>query len=213
VERFLLDAQGRIGLLKHLNNRLVTLSKLKETEEHNLEKQGIEEMIDWLGLFSEYQKIKKLESTYTDFPVAKFDGRVHSSFSTIGTATSRLASRDPNLQNIPKKGFGARTREVFVTAPGNCFVSFDYDNLEFGTMAYETGEPNFIEIFEKGLNVHDINTKEYFGIDPASPDWKPVREAAKIFQFGGVQYGGSDVAILSQILLKVPGIKFTLARV
>lgn len=205
------DAQGRIGLLNHLNNRLVTLTKLRETPAHLEEKVKIEKMIEWLGLFSEYQKIKKIASTYTEFPIAKHDGKVHSSFSTIGTSTSRLASRNPNLQNIPKKGFGAKTRSVFVASPGNIFVSFDYDNLEFGTMAYETGEPNFVKIFEEGLNVHDINTREYFGIDPTSPDWKPVREAAKIFQFGGVQYGGSDRQILSQILLKVPGVKFTLA--
>lgn len=108
-----------------------------------------------------------------------------------------------NLQNQP-----AIVQDVFVAGAGRAIVKADYSNIELRVLAYMTGEPAMIEAFEKGLNIHDLNTKMLFDIDETHKDWKEIRRAAKIYVFGR-SYGGGVEGIYKQVLTEVPSIPVT----
>jgi DNA polymerase-1 len=172
----------------------------------------ISRLIQFLGMFDELQGLIKLESTYSEFPTWA-DGRVHGQYLIHGTSTGRLASRKPNMQNFPKKSkLGKEVRKLFVAPRGRVFISADYSNLEARIVGYEANEPNVQEIFAKGLNQHDINTKKLFHLTPDDPKWELARRAAKTFQFGLIQYGGSDREIHRKISIEVPELGLTLAE-
>jgi uracil-DNA glycosylase family 4 len=201
--------KGILAYRIQLNNRLERIGFFKRrTERVAKELTDIRTLCDWLEKFSEYKELKKLLSTYTTFPMDA-DDRIHSSFLIHGTVTGRLASRNPNLQNIPKKR--DEIRRCFIPADGFVFVSFDYSNLEVKILAYITGDKNLIKTVETS-NVHDENTKTLFGILPDNPLWDTYRRAAKVYQFGKIQYGGSDREIFENIVTEVPEIPMTLAQ-
>jgi DNA polymerase-1 len=89
------------------------------------------------------------------------------------------------------------------------FLSFDYTNAEFIGLAYETRDPKLIEVVEKGLNIHDINTRMLFKITKEHPEWKVYRQVSKIYQFAKIQYGGSRREIFNKILVEIPHLKMT----
>jgi uracil-DNA glycosylase family 4 len=202
------DKDGRSGLLIHCLNRIQQIKGFKRpTPEHESELAGLERLVEWLGLYSEWSRLRKLESTYTSFPMRE-DGRVHTRYVIHGTVTGRLSSRDPNLQNLPKSE--KRVRSCFI-APSNWkIVSADYSSLEFGTVAYETGDPTMIEAFESGVSQHDVNTRALFGIDKDDPKWDAARAAAKTFQFA-TQYGGGLYGVYEKIQQQVPELELTWA--
>lgn len=187
-------------------NRLAQIRNLKKpTHDHLREKALIEKSIQWTEAFNEYKVYEKMYTTYTKYPV-KADGRVHPSYLIHGTATSRLSSNNPNLQNQPKKN--KELRKIFTAPAGHSIVSADYSNLEFRCMAYETQEPSMLKVIEQGLNMHDENTKSLFNIDENHPQWDLHRRAAKIFQFAS-QYGGGPRTIYEKVLNEVPGLRLT----
>jgi uracil-DNA glycosylase family 4 len=204
------NEQGLLSLQRAYQNRLATLQGLvRRTEVRTNEELGIRNVLTWLGYYYRYAAVNKLISTYTRFPV-DLDGRVHTSFLIHGTATGRLASRSPNLQNQPKEDLGIR--KCFVPEDGNVFVSADYENLEVRVLAYESNDEVLIRAFEQGLNLHDENAKTLFGVTKDSPKWKPARAAAKVFMFGGISYGGGDNEIYERVILKAPELGLTLAQ-
>jgi len=197
------DAEALLGLQIACNNRLALSAKfLRKTKELAFEREELQRSIQFFKIFSKYQEVSKLLSTYTDFKVGK-DKRVHPGYLIHGTKTGRLASRNPNAQNIP-----AEARKVFTAPKGSKILQADYSNLELRVLAYISNDDVLIGAFERGENVHDINTRDLFGITPKHPNWKVIRRAAKIYIFGR-NYGGGLWGIYKRVLQEVPELTFT----
>jgi DNA polymerase-1 len=145
----------------------------------------------------EYRALAKLKSTYTDkLPrmVNPATGRVHTTYSQATAVTGRLASTDPNLQNIPiRTPQGRRIREAFVAPPGWKIVSADYSQIELRIMAHLSGDAGLRKAFSRGDDVHRATAAEVFGVplDKVSAD---ERRAAKTINFGLI-YGMSSFGL------------------
>jgi len=152
-------------------------------------------------LLLEFRGLAKLKSTYTDkLPrmVNPSTGRVHTTYSQSGAVTGRLASNDPNLQNIPiRTPQGRRIREAFIAPPGSRIVSADYSQIELRIMAHISGEPALKRAFERGDDVHKATAAEVFGVplDKVSAD---ERRAAKTINFGLI-YGMSAFGLAQNL--------------
>ncbi len=152
------------------------------------------------GVILEHRLLAKLKSTYTDALVRMvhpLTGRVHTSFNQTGTATGRLSSSDPNLQNIPvRTEDGRRIRAAFVPEPGWVLVSADYSQIELRLMAHLSADPSFVEAFHQGEDIHLRTAREVLtgGAQP-TPD---QRRQAKAINFG-VLYGQSDFGLSRQL--------------
>jgi DNA polymerase-1 len=149
----------------------------------------------------EYRSMAKLKGTYTDkLPkmINPATGRVHTSFSQAVAVTGRLASSDPNLQNIPiRTAEGRRIRSAFIAAPGKQIVSADYSQVELRIMAHLSGDPRLLEAFANGEDVHRATAAEVFGITPIEVS-SDQRRAAKAINFGLI-YGMSAFGLAKQI--------------
>jgi DNA polymerase-1 len=139
------------------------------------------------------REISKLKSTYADALPAQIDpytGRVHTSYSQTGSVTGRLASSDPNLQNIPiRTELGRRIRQAFIAAPGQVLLSVDYSQIELRIVAHMAEDKAMIEAFDQDQDIHAATAAAVFGLAPdqVSPD---VRRRAKAINFGLI-YGMS----------------------
>ena len=149
----------------------------------------------------EYRRLSKLKSTYTDkLPMMIFPGtgRVHTTFRQTTAVTGRLASSDPNLQNIPvRTGEGRRVREAFVAPSGSLIVSADYSQIELRIMAHLSADAGLLDAFHKGLDIHRATASEVFGValDKVSPD---QRRTAKVINFGLI-YGMSAFGLAQNL--------------
>lgn len=201
-----MDSEALLQVQRYAINRLETLSDIvRKTEKHREEELKLNRVKELIGLLYEYREADKLLSTFTGFPVAQ-DGRVHAFFKIHGTATGRLSSSDPNLQNIP-----GEVQDVFVASPGMVLLKADYSNIELRVLAYLADENIMIDTFERGENIHDLNTKLLFGIDKNHPQWKEIRRAAKVYVFGR-SYGGTVEGIYKQVITDVPELQLTFAH-
>ena len=118
----------------------------------------------------EHRSVSKLKSTYTDklpLMVNAQTGRVHTTFSQATAVTGRLASTDPNLQNIPvRTAEGRRIREAFIAPPGHVLVSADYSQIELRIMAHLSEDPALLRAFHEGRDIHRATAGEIFGVPP-----------------------------------------------
>ena len=152
----------------------------------------------------ETRTLSKLKSTYTDkLPrmVNAQTGRVHTSFSQASVITGRLASSEPNLQNIPvRTAEGRRIRAAFVAPAGSSIVSADYSQIELRIMAHLSEDPRLLEAFAAGEDVHRATAAEIFGVTPleVGPD---QRRVAKVINFGLI-YGMSAFGLARQLDLE-----------
>jgi len=152
----------------------------------------------------ETRTLSKLKSTYTDkLPrmVNADTGRVHTSYSQASVITGRLASSEPNLQNIPvRTAEGRRIRAAFVAPAGSSIVSADYSQIELRIMAHLSGDPRLREAFAAGEDVHRATAAEIFGVTPleVGPD---QRRVAKVINFGLI-YGMSAFGLARQLDLE-----------
>ncbi len=144
-------------------------------------------------LLLEYRSMAKLKNTYTDkLPrmVNAQTGRVHTSFSQTGAITGRLASSEPNLQNIPvRTQEGRRIRQAFIAPAGHSIVSADYSQIELRIMAHLSGDERLLEAFAAGEDVHRATAAEVFGV-PSAEVTSEQRRYAKTINFGLI-YGMS----------------------
>ncbi|MBN9425199.1 MAG: DNA polymerase I, partial [Burkholderiales bacterium] len=151
-------------------------------------------LLDWRGL-------SKLKSTYTDkLPkmVNPHSGRVHTSYSQAVAVTGRLASSDPNLQNIPvRTAEGRRIREAFIARPGWRIISADYSQIELRIMAHISGDANLKKAFADRLDVHRATASEIFGVPQAEVS-SEQRRYAKVINFGLI-YGMSAFGLASNL--------------
>ena len=159
---------------------------------------------DFAARVLDYRQIQKLKSTYTDAlqdHINRDTGRVHTSYSIAGANTGRLASTDPNLQNIPvRTEEGRRIREAFVAEKGKVLVSLDYSQIELRILAHIAGIDALKQAFREGQDIHAATASEMFGVplDQMTPD---VRRQAKAINFG-VIYGISGFGLARN--LRIP---------
>ena len=153
------------------------------------------------AVLMEYRSLSKLKSTYTDkLPemIDSHNGRVHTSYHQAVTATGRLSSSDPNLQNIPiRTEEGRRIRQAFIAAPGCKIVAADYSQIELRIMAHLSQDEGLLNAFANELDVHSATAAEVFGveIDAVSGD---QRRKAKAINFGLI-YGMSAFGLAKQL--------------
>jgi DNA polymerase-1 len=152
----------------------------------------------------EYRGLAKLKSTYTDklpLMVDKSTGRVHTNYSQAVAVTGRLASSDPNLQNIPvRTAEGRRIREAFIAPPGSHIVSADYSQIELRIMAHISRDPSLLKAFAEGADIHRATAAEIFGVAPEELT-SEQRRYAKVINFGLI-YGMSAFGLASQLGLE-----------
>jgi DNA polymerase-1 len=152
------------------------------------------------ALVLEYRQLAKLKSTYLDSlpQLTDTQGRVHTTFNQVGTATGRLSSTNPNLQNIPvRTALGREIRAAFIPAPGNVLMSADYSQIELRLMAHFSQDPLLIDAYRTGKDIHTLTASEVFGVDAATMD-KETRDRAKAVNFG-IVYGISPFGLAAQL--------------
>jgi DNA polymerase I len=152
------------------------------------------------ALVLEYRQLAKLKSTYLDSlpQLTDAQGRVHTTFNQVGTATGRLSSTNPNLQNIPvRTALGREIRAAFVPAPGNLLMSADYSQIELRLMAHFSQDPLLLDAYRTDKDIHTLTASEVFGVDAATMD-KETRNRAKAVNFG-IVYGISPFGLAAQL--------------
>lgn len=148
----------------------------------------------------EFRMLAKLKSTYADglLKVISPDGRIHTSFQMTVTATGRLSSTEPNLQNIPvRRALGAQIRKMFVAAPGMTLVDADYSQIELRLLAHISGDETMREAFLSGEDFHSVTASKVFNV-PLSEVTPTLRSRAKAVNFG-IVYGISAFSLAQDI--------------
>lgn len=158
------------------------------TDNRYLEK--IADLNPIINLILQFREFVKIKNTYVENLINATDinGRVHTSYSQIGTATGRLTSQNPNLQNLPKSGeWGNALRAAFIAEDGYQLVSFDYSQLELRLAAHLSGDENLISAFKNRQDIHKLTAAKIKNIPIEAVD-EEMRQQAKIFNFG-ILYG------------------------
>ncbi|MGA0612849.1 DNA polymerase I [Caldimonas sp. KR1-144] len=149
----------------------------------------------------EHRSLSKLKGTYTDklpLMINPATGRVHTNYAQAVAVTGRLASNDPNLQNIPiRTAEGRRVREAFVAPAGSVIVSCDYSQIELRIMAHISEDPGLLRAFAEGLDVHRATASEVFGV-PLDEVSSEQRRYAKVINFGLI-YGMGAFGLASNL--------------
>jgi DNA polymerase-1 len=152
-------------------------------------------------LVLEYRQLTKLKSTYVDALPALIrnqSGRVHTTFGQTGTATGRLSSANPNLQNIPiRTELGREIRAAFIAEPGHVLLAADYSQIELRLLAHFSKDKLLVEAFQRGDDIHTLTASQVFGVPPlmVTPDH---RRQAKVVNFG-IVYGLSAFGLSQQL--------------
>lgn len=158
------------------------------------ELRGVHPIIEYI---LEYRQLAKLKSTYIDALPGLINpktGRVHTSFNQTRTATGRLSSSDPNLQNIPVRGeLGRQVRQAFIAPPSSCLLSSDYSQIDLRALAHLSQDPGLLGAFNRDEDIHAATASQLYGVDKSqvTPD---MRRVAKTVNFG-VIYGMSDYGL------------------
>ena len=145
----------------------------------------------------DYRQLTKLKSTYVDTLPALINrstGRVHTTFGQTGTATGRLSSANPNLQNIPiRTELGRGIRAAFIAEPGHVLLTADYSQIELRLLAHFSRDPLLVEAYRRGDDIHTLTASQVFGVPPlmVTPDH---RRQAKVVNFG-IVYGLSPFGL------------------
>ena len=152
-------------------------------------------------LVLEYRQLSKLKSTYVDALPALLHhgtGRLHTTFNQTGTATGRLSSNNPNLQNIPiRTELGREIRAAFIAEPGNVLMAADYSQIELRLLAHFSGDELLVEAFRRGDDIHALTASQVFGVPPMLIDAEH-RRRAKAVNFG-IVYGLSPFGLAQQL--------------
>jgi DNA polymerase-1 len=158
------------------------------------ELRGVHPVIEFI---LDYRQLSKIKSTYIDALPSLINpktGRVHTSFNQTRTATGRLSSSEPNLQNIPVRGeMGKEVRQAFIAPPGSYLLSADYSQIDLRALAHLSQDKSLLDAFGHDEDIHSATAAQVFGVDPAkvTPD---MRRVAKTVNFG-VIYGMSDYGL------------------
>jgi len=200
-EVFNINSPKQLGVILFEKLMLPTPKKTKTGYSTNIE------VLDQLAgkhpiisLIKDYRELTKLKSTYADglLKVIGSDGRIHTHFQMTVTATGRLSSTEPNLQNIPvRKEMGSELRKMFVAGEGNVLVDADYSQIELRLLAHIAGDPVMLEAFERGEDIHTVTASQVFDI-PLGDVTSVQRFRAKAVNFG-IVYGISAFSLANDI--------------
>jgi DNA polymerase-1 len=163
--------------------------------------EGLAEEHEVPRLVLDYRQLTKLKSTYVDaLPVLirASSGRLHTTFGQTGTATGRLSSTNPNLQNIPiRTELGREIRAAFTAEPGHVLLAADYSQIELRLLAHFSKDKLLVEAFRRGDDIHTLTASQVFGVPPlmVTPEH---RRAAKVVNFG-IVYGLSPFGLSQQL--------------
>ena len=155
-------------------------------------------------LLLDYRKLNKLKTTYVDTLPLLVDenSRIHTTFNQIGTATGRLSSSDPNLQNIPvKTDDGIKIREGFVAGAGKVLMSIDYSQVELRVLTSMSKDENLIEAYKEEKDLHDLTARRIFNLSDSETVSREQRTIAKIINFS-IIYGKTPFGLAKE--LKIP---------
>jgi DNA polymerase-1 len=201
VAKIFAAAGGEFNILSPIQLREILFSKLglptkgiKTTKSGpSTDRESLEDLAKHHalpGLVLEYRELAKLKSTYADTLPRLVDagGRIHTRLNQTVTATGRLSSKDPNLQNIPvRTEDGRRIREAFVAPPGTILLSADYNQIELRVLADLSKDRALVAAFEKGHDIHQATAAEVFEVDVARVT-PAMRRTAKVINYG-IIYG------------------------
>ncbi len=192
---FNINSPQQLGYVLFEKLRLPVQRKTAKTKRYSTDVKVLKKLATYPNrlpkLVLRYRTLAKLKSTYLDTLIKMVEpstGRLHTSFNQTVTATGRLSSSNPNLQNIPIRGEeGKEIRKGFIAEKGFKLVSADYSQIELRVFAHYSGDPAFKEAFEKGEDVHTKTASEIMGVSPdkVTPD---MRRIAKAINFG-IIYG------------------------
>ncbi len=204
-EEFNINSPKQLGSILFEKLMLPAPKKTKtgySTSADVLEKlSGKHEIIDYI---LDYRKLTKLKSTYCDglTAVIDADGRIRTNFQMTVTATGRLSSTEPNLQNIPvRTPLGAQIREMFIAPEGRVLVDADYSQIELRLLAHISGDKRMQEAFLTGEDIHAVTASQVFGV-PLEHVTKQMRSNAKAVNFG-IVYGISAFSLSQDIHVSV----------
>ena len=202
-ERFNINSPKQLGvvLFTHMGlpapvkyGKGKTISTAQDVLEALAEKHEVPRLV------LEYRHLSKLKSNYIDaLPLlADAESRVHTTFQAAATATGRLSSVNPNLQNIPiKTELGREIRAAFTAAPGSQLLSADYSQIELRLLAHFSGDPLLVRAYQNDEDIHTLTASEVFGV-PAETMDKETRARAKAVNFG-IVYGISAFGLAAQL--------------
>jgi DNA polymerase-1 len=162
----------------------------------------------------DYRQLTKLKSTYVDTLPALINsstGRVHTTFGQTGTATGRLSSTNPNLQNIPiRTELGRGIRAAFIAEPGHVLLTADYSQIELRLLAHFSHDPLLVEAYRRGDDIHTLTASQVFGVPPlmVTPDH---RRQAKVVNFG-IVYGLSPFGLSQNLGIEPAEAKLFIAN-
>ena len=200
-EKFNINSPKQLGQLLFETLGLPVVKKTKtgySTNADVLEKLKNKHPI--IPAIMDYRMLTKLKSTYADGLIKEIqeDGRVHTTFQNLVTATGRLSSTEPNLQNIPvRTDLGAEIRKMFVPKPGFVLVDADYSQIELLVLAHIADDKTMQEAFQSGSDIHTATASQVFGV-PASQVTPLQRRHAKAVNFG-IVYGISEFSLAEDI--------------
>ncbi len=202
-EEFNINSTRQLGYILFEKLGLPVIKKTKtgySTDAEVLETLAEEHQV--VARIVEYRQLAKLKSTYVDGLAGLINprtGKLHTTFNQTVTATGRLSSTEPNLQNIPiRLEEGRRIRKVFVPShSGHYLVAADYSQIELRVLAHISGDENFVRAFREGEDIHTHTASEVFGV-PDEMVTREMRDAAKAVNFG-IVYGISDFGLARNI--------------
>ncbi|MCD6453527.1 MAG: DNA polymerase I [Dehalococcoidales bacterium] len=196
--QFNINSPKQLGLVLFDELRLPTAKKTKNSYSTGAsvleELRGVHPVIE---LIFDYRQLAKLKSTYVDALPALINpktSRLHTSFNQTRTATGRLSSSDPNLQNIPVRGeVGREIRKAFIAPPGSHLLAGDYSQIDLRSLAHLSQDPSLLQAFHQDEDIHSATAAQLFGVS-SSQVTKDMRRLAKTVNFG-VIYGMSDYGL------------------
>ena len=200
-EPFNINSTKQLGELLFEKLGLPVLKKTKtgySTNADVLEKLKNKHLI--VPAIMDYRMLTKLKSTYADglLKVIGSDGRIHTTFQNLVTATGRLSSTEPNLQNIPvRTDLGAELRKMFIPKPGYVLVDADYSQIELRVLAHIADDPVMQQAFAAGMDIHTVTASQVFSVAPEQVT-ALQRRHAKAVNFG-IVYGISEFSLAEDI--------------
>jgi DNA polymerase I len=202
-ERFNISSPKKLGEMLFTKMELPMPVKYGKGKTISTAQDVLEPLVDdfeVVRLVLEYRHLSKLKSTYIDVLPRQADSesRVHTTFQAAATATGRLSSFNPNLQNIPiKTELGREIRAAFIAAPGAQLLSADYSQIELRLLAHFSGDLLLVRAYQTGEDIHTLTASEVFGV-PAENMSKETRNRAKAVNFG-IVYGISPFGLAAQL--------------
>ena len=195
-EEFNISSTKQLGKILFEKLKVVDNPKLTKTKQYSTSEEELSKIKDKhpiIELILEYRSLKKLLSAYIDsLPklVNPVTGRIHTSFNQTVTATGRLSSNNPNLQNIPiRTEEGRMIRKAFVASQGNIIIDADYSQIELRILAHMSGDENMIKAFKEGKDIHTETAAKIYGVSPDEVT-REMRAKAKTANFA-IIYGSS----------------------